>query len=289
MKPRIGLVLGSGGARGMAHVVALEALDRLGIRPEQVAGTSIGAVVGGLHAGGMSGAAIRRHFLTEFHNRPEATARFLQHRVGKFSDLLRFNVTNPVLVDSERVLEEFFRDLYPADFDRLAYPLTVIASDVHRLERVSMSDGPLMPAIAASMAIPGLMKPVVHRGAVMIDGGAVDPLPIRAITEPVDLIIAIDISRAAQREESEAVPSTIEVLSRAFDLMQLSLAESQKYTPVAPLHRIKARVDAYGSLDFFTLKRIFAASEHIADEVEAIVTAVQRVKAKLIAGPGTKR
>ncbi|MCA4909542.1 MAG: patatin-like phospholipase family protein, partial [Methylobacterium sp.] len=82
-KPRIGLVLGSGGARGLAHIVAFEAFDRLGIRPAEIAGTSIGAILGAAYASGFSGTALRQHALREFRNRTEVMTRLFQARVGR--------------------------------------------------------------------------------------------------------------------------------------------------------------------------------------------------------------
>jgi NTE family protein len=282
---RIGLVLGSGGARGLAHIVAIETLERLGIRPVQIAGASIGAIIGAAYASGMSGTQLRSHFLTQFRNRSDVMGRLFQTRVGKFSDIWREGLTNPVLVDGERVLDTFFPEFFRESFADLAIPLTIVAADIHRLERVDLTEGALKPAIAASMAIPGLVRPVVHQGKVMIDGGAIDPLPVRAITEPVDLILAIDISRAAQREESAEIPGFIETLTRAFDLMQLSLVESQSYVPQAPYHRVKARVDQFAALDFFRPKKVFTASASISGEIERVIEAVQHVKRVAISGP----
>jgi NTE family protein len=136
------------------------------------------------------------------------------------------------------------------------------------------------------MAIPGLLKPVAHAGHVLIDGGAVDPLPVRAIREPVDLILAIDISRREQREESSKIPSTIEVLTRAFDLMQAALIDQAPEKIATPIYRIRAGVEAFGALDFFSARKILMAAEPLADEIEQILAIVSRAKA--IAGPQKK-
>ena len=278
-KPRIGLVLGSGGARGLAHIIAFEAFDRLGIHPVEIAGTSIGAILGAAYASGFSGAALRQHALREFRNRTEVMTRLFQARVGRLSDLWRQGLTNPVLVDGVATLERFLPTALPRRFEDLDIPLSVVAADLHRMERVVFREGALAPAVAASMAIPGLVRPVVHEGRVMIDGGSVDPLPIRAIQGPVDLILAIDISKAAPKEESTAIPGSVEVMTRAFDLLQSALIEAQNHVPPAPLYRIKARVEAFPALDFFSARKILAAAEPMAQEIETIVQAVQRAKA----------
>lgn len=276
--PRIGLVLGSGGARGLAHIVALEAFDRMGIRPAEISGTSIGAILGASHAAGFSGKALRSHALRDFRDRTEVMSRLFKARVGRISDFWKHGLANPVLIDAAATLDSFLPGPLPLRFEDLDTPLSVIAADLHRMERVVMNEGLLVPAVAASMAIPGLVRPVVHEGRVMVDGGAVDPLPIRAIHGPVDLIIAIDISRAAAREENASIPGMVEVLTRAFDLMQSSLIDVQHHVPPAPLYRIKARVESFSALDFFAAKKILAAAEPIAGEIETIISAVTRAK-----------
>jgi NTE family protein len=269
---RIGLVLGSGGARGLAHIVVLETLDRLGIRPIQIAGTSIGAILGAAYAAGVSGAELRAHAIRDFRNRTDVMTRLFQTRVGRLADLWSGGLGNPVLLDSAGILARFLPQPLPERFEDLAIPLSVVASDIHRLDRIVFEEGPLVPAIAASMAIPGLVRPVVFGERVLIDGGAVDPLPVRAISRDVDLILAIDVSRAAAREESAAIPGAFETGFRVFDLMQAALADAHADENARPIRRIKAPVEGFNALDFFAAKKILAASESLAGAVESALS-----------------
>ena len=269
--PRIGLVLGSGGARGLAHIVVLETLDRLGIRPVQIAGTSIGAILGAAYAAGVTGAELRQHVIKDFRDRTDVMTRLFQARVGRIADLWKGGLGNPVLVDAEVILKRFMPKPLPDRFEDLAIPLSVIAADFHRLDRVVFSAGPLAPAIAASMAIPGLVKPVVFNERVMVDGGAVDPLPVKAINTEVDLILAIDVSRAAAREESAKIPGAVETGFRVYDLMQAALADAQASDNSRPIRRLKAPVEGFTALDFFAAKKILAASDGLAGAVESVL------------------
>lgn len=269
--PRIGLVLGSGGARGLAHIVVLETLDRLGIRPVQIAGTSIGAILGAAYAAGVTGAELRQHVIKDFRDRTDVMTRLFQARVGRIADLWKGGLGNPVLVDAEVILKRFMPKPLPDRFEDLAIPLSVIAADFHRLDRVVFSAGPLAPAIAASMAIPGLVKPVVFNERVMVDGGAVDPLPVKAINADVDLILAIDVSRAAAREESAKIPGAVETGFRVYDLMQAALADAQASDNSRPIRRLKAPVEGFTALDFFAAKKILAASDGLAGAVESVL------------------
>lgn len=271
-KPRVGLVLGSGGARGLAHIVVLETLDRLAIRPVEIAGTSIGAILGAAYAAGTSGAALRTLALRDFKDRAEVMTKLFRARVGRFADIWKGGLANPVLVDGEDVLARFLPGLLPERFEDLEIPLSVIAGDFHRLERVVFSEGPLAPAIAASMAIPGLVRPVSFSNRVLVDGGTVDPLPIRAITAEVDVIIAIDVSRAAARDEGEKIPGSVETGFRVYDLMQAALADAQANAEQRPVRRLKVPVEGFNALDFFAAKKILAASEGLAGAVESVLS-----------------
>lgn len=268
--PRIGLVLGSGGARGLAHIVVLETLERLKIRPVQIAGASIGAILGAAYASGITAKALRAHVLRDYKNPTDVMTRLFAARVGKITDLWR-GTGNPVLVDAEMLLERFLPKPLPERFEDLDIPLSVVAADLHRLDRVVFSQGPLKPAIAASMAIPGLVKPVNIESRVLVDGGAVDPLPVRAITADVDLIIAVDVSRAAAREESVKIPGALETGFRVFDLMQAALADAQVGENTNRVRRLKAPVEGFGALDFFSAKKILAASDSLSGAVESII------------------
>ncbi len=104
------LALGGGGARGLAHIVVLEALDDLGLRPTRIVGTSMGAVVGAAYAAGMSGREIRRYALERLRDRARVMALVLQARVGRIADILsRGLAANPALLDGEKVLDLFWR------------------------------------------------------------------------------------------------------------------------------------------------------------------------------------
>src|SRR5882757_3843965 len=115
----LGLVLGGGGARGIAHIAVLEALDEMGVRPVAIAGTSIGALIGAAYAAGMSGKEIRRYVLALAHDRGEMLRRVVAARAGSFANLfsLGFGAT---LVDAEKLCKQFMPEQVPENFDALA-------------------------------------------------------------------------------------------------------------------------------------------------------------------------
>lgn len=200
-EPRIGLVLSGGGAAGIAHVPVLQAFDDLGLRPAAVAGVSMGALVGAGFASGMSGAALRAHFM-ELGRRPSA-------QIWKIAmqGALGFN-RGMAAVDARRFLETVLPAQVPGRFEDLAEPLCVTATDYHGCTLVPFSRGDLWAAVAASIAVPGVFRPVVIDGAVYVDGGVIDNLPLRHLPE-VDLVVAVNVLSDLPRVPG-AVPGQVE-------------------------------------------------------------------------------
>jgi len=125
--PSIALALGAGGARGLAHIAVLEALDEMGLAPIAIAGTSIGAIIGAAYAAGMKATRIRAHALSVLRNRTKVFGSLFEARVGRLGDL--FARGNPVLLDGERLLDRFWPDEVPDAFEDLVIPFTAVATD----------------------------------------------------------------------------------------------------------------------------------------------------------------
>lgn len=273
--PEIALVLGAGGARGLSHIAVLEAFDELGLKPTRIVGCSIGAIIGAAYAAGLSGRDLREHVLATFRDRARVIARLLDCRVGKLADLVR-GLGNPVLIDGERLLDLFWPEAVPDRFEELAIPFNAIAADYHRHSEVMLHDGPLTPAVAASLAIPGLIRPVALGGRVLIDGGAIDPLPYRELLAPGRIVVAVDVS-APMTEPGEArIPGAMEALAGASQILTRTLVQ-RLIEQEPPDILIWAGADRIGGLDFFKAKAILAAAEPIKDEVKrALVRALEK-------------
>ena len=265
--PSLGLVLGGGGAKGLAHILVIEALDDLGLRPREVAGTSIGAIIGACYCAGMSGRDMRAYALDALRMKPDVLRRLFAARVGRFSDLLRNGLTNPVLVDPERLLAAFLPPSLPQTFADLVIPLTVVATDYYARVDVGFSEGPLLPAVAASMAIPGALRPVLHEGRVLIDGGTINPVPVDRVRTQVTLAVDVLNGAGTMREINDVIPDAWDALFGSVTLMMqvLSAARLEEHRPTIHL---RPPVDEFRVLDFFRAKEIFAACEPIKDEVK---------------------
>ncbi|MDK9697053.1 MAG: patatin-like phospholipase family protein [Siculibacillus sp.] len=265
-EPRIGLVLGGGGARGIAHVPVIEALDELGVRPAAIAGTSIGAVYGAGRAGGLTGAELRAVTLDRFGNRAAALARLWTLRPKKFADLLSSGL-GLGQIDPEKILATFVGDEIRATFGELTIPLAVVATDYYGGGAASLISGDLRRAVAASIAIPAVFRPVVIEGRVLVDGGVVDPVPVGALPVEVDLIVAVDIASYPEPAGGKALPGALEVMFGASQLMQQQIAAA-RFERNPPDVLIRPPVNHVRALDFLDAPKILAAAEPAKEEAK---------------------
>lgn len=282
--PSVALALGAGGARGLAHIVLLEALDELGIRPTAIAGCSMGAIVGGAYCAGLPARALRRHAVATMTDRARVMARLLEARVGRFVDMFN-GLGNPFLLDGERVLDAFWpRDL-PDRIEDLAIPLEVVTTDFFARSEMVFREGSLASAVAGSMAIPGLFKPVVYEGRTLIDGGSVNPLPFDLLVGKADIVIAVDVA-AGPEPDPDRLPGGLDVTLGAIQIMQEALVRA-KLKLVAPQLLLRPPVTPFRVLDFLETEAIFAAVEPMKDDLkrglEALIAAAE-AKAALAAG-----
>ncbi|CAN5292907.1 patatin-like phospholipase family protein [soil metagenome] len=264
-EPELVLVLGAGGARGLSHIPVLEALDELGVRPAFIAGCSMGAIIGAAYAAGLSGRDLREHVTHSFRDRARVIARLLDARVGKFTDLMR-GLGNLVLIDGERMLDLFWPDAVPDRFEELAISFAATATDYHLHAEVMLSHGPLTPAVAASLAIPGLVRPVVIDGHVLIDGGAINPLPYDRLMAPGRIVMAVDTSAPATISETR-VPHPLEAMLGVSQILTRTIVQ-RMIERQPPDILIRAGADGIGGLDFFKTKAILDAALPVKEEVK---------------------
>jgi len=265
---RVGLALGGGGARGLAHIAVLEAFDELGIKPSVIAGTSIGAILGWAYASGLPARALRHELLGRLRDKRGVVARIFEARVGRFVHLVSGR-GNPMSVDAEVLLRLLLPpDLVP-NFEDLAIPLAVVATDFHSRCEVVYRSGPILPAVAGSSAIPGLVRPVVHDGRVLVDGGAVNPLPFDQVEDNSDIIIAVDATRGANGA-AKPVPDSWEAMFGALQILQGAVVQT-KVARRAPDALIRPDVNDFRVLDFFKAGAILRAAEPTKEEVKRML------------------
>jgi NTE family protein len=265
------LALGAGGARGLAHIAIVEALDEMELRPVAIAGASIGAVIGAGYAAGMSGRAMRRHLLPLAHNRGEVMRRVMGARAAAWSEIFGAAFGNPLVSDPLKFYDAFVGDLLPADFADLKIPMTVVTTDLHAREPLVFSEGPLRPAVAASMAVPGLVRPLEFAGRVLVDGGVTDPLPFGCVRGKADLIVAVDVS--GDTEERGGVLDPWNSLMTTISVMSHTIVQ-HKLKDGAPDLVLRPNIGIFRMLDFMQASAILRAADRIKDEVKKELSAL---------------
>ncbi len=255
--PRIGLALGGGGARGLAHIAILEAFDETGVRPAAIAGTSIGALIGAAYAAGYSAREIRTHAEGALANRIEAARRFLGDSRVKMLDLINLRPFSGALFEGQALARLALPEIMPETFEELAIPLTLMATDFYGRKEVALKSGPLIPAVAASMALPGLVSPQTIDGCLLIDGGVTNPLPFDHL-ETVDITVAVDVTGRPVRESDEP-PSGTELWFRSAMIMEHLIVQA-KIERHAPDMLIVPDVDEFRVLEFLKIREILAGS-----------------------------
>jgi NTE family protein len=272
MSKSFGLALGAGGARGLAHIAICEALDEIGRKPVAVSGSSIGALIGAAYCAGMSGKEMRRFVVGLAHGRAEVFSRLIATRAGTFASLLTSGLGGMTLLDAEKFCDQFLPKRVPYQFEDLSVPLTVVASDLYRREQVVFSSGPLRPALAASIALPALMRPVVIDGHILIDGGAINPLPFEHLRERADVTVAVDISGVPLQMRRE-IPNAWECLFAAV-LLMASAITAEKVKHASPELLVRPAVAPFRMLDFLQASAILRAAEPAKRELKEKLAAL---------------
>ena len=177
--PRIGLALGSGSARGWAHIGVIQALEESGVRPDIICGTSIGALVGAAYAA----------------NELDRFAGWVK-TLG-VTDVLSFMDVglSGGMIKGEKLMQFFRRNFIDRRIEDLALPFAAVATALETGHEVWLREGSTIDAVRASLALPGLFSPVWHEGRLLVDGGLVNPVPVSvARAMGADIVIAVDLN-----------------------------------------------------------------------------------------------
>lgn len=214
MSKKIGLALGSGGARGVAHLGVLKALEEEGIRPDYIAGCSMGSVVG---AGYAKGLTVDEMFK-------------IVKRLKAFQliDVTALPITRLALTRGNKMRRLLLSKLGDTTFDQLNIPFRCIASDLYSGRLVTLSEGKVATAVAASSSMPSVFPPVKLDGKLLIDGGVLCRVPTQQCKEMgADVVIAVDVLDNT-KESVKSVKNIVKMIMRVFDMMDYNGSEMKK-------------------------------------------------------------
>ncbi|MBT7949996.1 MAG: hypothetical protein HN764_00080 [Gammaproteobacteria bacterium] len=242
-KPKIGLVLSGGGARGAAHIGVLKILEEQKIPIDFITGTSMGAIVGGLYASGMTANEIEQAIIDDewralFQDSPPRADRPFRRKDDDNGFLVDFDmgvnkeglIFPKGLVQGQNLEMTLKRHILPVatikDFDQLPIPFRAIATDLGSGEAIAIKSGDLAMAIRASMSLPGIFKPVHYDGRVLADGGIVNNLPVQIAREMgAEILIVVDIGFPL--EDAKELDSALAVTRQMLTIMIVKRTQEQ--------------------------------------------------------------
>ena len=272
-RPDVALVLGGGGVRGAAHFVVIEALDELGLTAGPIAGSSIGAIVGALHAAGMSGRDIREH-LVSVAGRPGVLARrLLGSRALGLAGMATMKRSGWSPLNGRKLLAEFLPAGLPEHIEGLGKPISILATDMMRGCSLVLTQGDLALALAASSAMPGLMRPVRHAGTLLIDGAVLEPIPVGPLAACGLPIIAVDLS-AIQLPAAGAcaLPSAMATATLSMQ-MQASFVAATRLAETPATVVLRPKLGAFRPPDFHRAREILESLAGFKDEAKRQIEA----------------
>ena len=276
-RPRIGLVLSGGGARGGAHIGVLKVLEEEHVPIDAIAGTSMGAIVGGLYASGMSPREIERRLTSidwqdAFRNRPPRRELSFRRKLDDNTFLVNFPLgvrggefrLPKGLIQGQKLTSMLRESTAPVatvtDFDQLPIPFRAVATDLETGAARVFDSGDLVTAMRASMSAPGVFTPVELDGRLLVDGGLAENLPVDVARKMnVDVLIVVDVSFALQSEKE--LDSALAISNQMLAILVRKDTERQKATLGGRDVAITPELGAASSIDFAGLKRMIASGE----------------------------
>jgi NTE family protein len=257
--PSIGLALGGGGARGLAHTVMLEAFDELGLRPKVMAGTSIGAVIGAAYASGMSAREIRAQMQEILSVRIELVRDLFAARARTLPRVSRIFGPLNAMLSPEALLDQIYPARVARDFAQLEIPLKIVATDFYALDARIFETGSLRQAVAASMALPAVFEPIVLDNRAYIDGGLVNPLPYDLVRDGTDVTVAIDVSGVPVPAPDRVHPTATEALFASSFIFERTIIREKLKTEQPDIF-IQAGTSHFQLFDIWRIDEILAAA-----------------------------
>lgn len=274
-RPKIGLVLSGGGAKGFAHIGVLKVLEEAGIKIDYIGGTSMGAVVGGLYASGYNAAQIDSIVtVTNFDNLlidyvPRSSKSFYEKRNDELYALVlpfnKFKIGVPQSLSKGMFNYNLFNQLtlhvrHLRDFNQLPIPFLCMATDIEVGEQVVLDKGVLAQALFASSALPSVFSPVILEGKLLVDGGVINNYPIEEIKKlGADIIIGVDVQSGLR--DREQLKDATKIL---FQINNLQMIEKMKVNSKNTDIYIKPDIKDIGVVSFEKAKEIILRGEEAA-------------------------
>jgi NTE family protein len=275
-EPRIGLALGGGSARGLAHIPMLEVFDELGLKPTVIAGCSIGALIGAGYASGMTAKDMREHARKVLKNRMGAAKYLFGAKKARITDLLSLRNIASLQIAGERLTSLVLPEAVATRVEDTLIPLKIVTTDYEDRRENVITSGPMARAIAASIAIPGVIRSSAINGRLLVDGGVTNPVPFDHVREGVDIVVAIDVT-GRPRPSRRRHHSNMELAVGSMLIMFHQIAQLRR-TMNPPDIYIEPPVGGFGAIEFFRAEELMKAASEAKDELKrALELRIKRI------------
>jgi NTE family protein len=273
--PKIGIALGAGGANGLSHILMLEVLDEMEITPYRISGSSIGAIVGALYASGMTAKQIRK-MVEQFIISPkeQLVDELMNKDTLRWIDFLDIELGQGGLLNSENFASFLYDSIQYDTFEALKIPLSIVAGDLWHYKQVILKSGALLPAVKASMALPGVFQPVMLDGHTLVDGGTVNPVPYDLLIDDCDIVIGIDVIGERTLPQS-GKSSYLETIFNSVKIMQYTIMAEKRRRNKPDIYITPKIVDIH-ALEFYRAEQVFAQALPAKEELKEKLTQLLR-------------
>ncbi|WDR06576.1 patatin-like phospholipase family protein [Devosia rhodophyticola] len=256
--PRIGVAFGGGSARGLTHIPYIEAMDDLGIKPAVISGTSIGALIGAGWASGISGKDIREHTLEVLGTMRTIAGKLWAVQLRGLGAIFKNGIS--MQLDATSIVDAFIPPGFPEEFKDLKVPLYVVATDFQSWHQVVFNNGQLRSAIAGSIAIPTLFKPVSYANHLLVDGGVVNPLPLDQADIDTDFLIGIDVNGDPSEGITKTDHRALDIWFGSAQIMMHSLT-AHMMAAYPPDVYVRPHVADFGALEYWRAREIISRGD----------------------------
>lgn len=261
MEPKIGLALGSGGARGFAHLGVIKVLQEEKIPIDMIAGSSMGSLVGAMYCAG--------HEIED-----------LYRLANTFRSKFFLDITVPRMgfISGEKIKQFVKLFTHQKHIEDLKIPLSIVATDIVKAERVVFQKGPVDVAVRASISVPGIFVPEKVDDRLLVDGGVIDRVPSTVVREMgADIVIGVDVSQVKRNAEINTI---YDVIMQSIDILQ---SEVLKYKASTADVLMSPKVEQFGGKTFQLAADIIRFGEEEATKsIPAIREAIDRWKERQI-------
>jgi NTE family protein len=274
---KIGITFGAGGARGISHLLMIEALEELGVKPSMISGSSFGAIVGAFYAAGFTSKEMR-DILNQLTN-PKRDSVFdflLKSDIAKLLTMFDPQFIKSGFIKGDKFQKFMESKLKVSKFEELNVPLKIVATDYWKKEEVVFDSGELIESIKASYSLPGLFTPVKIKNRILIDGGAVNPLPFDLIKNNCDITIAIDVTAVKSQSETD-IPPTFDSVFTTYQTMQNSIIR-ERLKFLKPDIYIRPEIYDVRVFDFLKAESIFKQAQPAKKELKKQLEKILSIK-----------